>query len=334
VRRQLAAGAWGATAADARQARVAIAGGAARVLIANELVGSHDLDWLAAWSAASAAGSVPASRIYFCLDSTTGLALAEAAHRRHGGPRLCALVELGYEDGRCGVRQERDALALGRAVAASEHVSLCGVETYEGLVGDSQSSPALVRVDELLGRAMTLAQDLAALVDDDEPILTAGGSSYFDRVYELLLEPCAQLGWRLCIRSGCYATHDHGLYAGLSPSGRGADAPSFTPAIEVRAAVLSRPQADKLILDCGRRDVSYDAGLPIVIEPPHAAAGLTLVALSDEHAHVVIGSGCEVAVGDVVTLGISHPCTALERWRVVPLIDRAGRVLEAMPTYF
>lgn len=334
LRRQLAAGAWGLTVADSRQARVALASGARNVLIANELIGATDLRWAAAWNAASGAGLVPHADIWFCVDSLKGLELAEAAHRSCGGPPLRMLVELGYQDGRCGVRTVPDAVALARAIADSGHLSLCGVETYEGLMPDAPHSPALARVDELLDRAASLAQQLASLVDDDEPILTAGGSAYFDRVVDRLREPASILGWRLCVRSGCYVTHDHGLYERLSPSSRGADAPRFEPAIDVRSTVLSRPQNDRLILDCGRRNLSYDADLPIVIAPHPAARDLRLVALNDEHAHVLATPRSELAVGEVLSLGISHPCTALERWRVVPLIDRAGDVIEAMPTYF
>jgi D-serine dehydratase len=333
LRRQLARGAWGLTVADSRQARVAIASGARNVLIANEMITPHDLSWIAAWGAASAAGAAPAADIWFCVDSEQGVELAEAAHRRYGGPPLRVLIELGYHDGRCGLRQERDAITLAQAVATSEHLCLSGVESYEGLVPDTPDAPALTHVDELLDRTASLAEHLAPMVND-APILTAGGSHYFDRVVERLSGVSQRLGWGLCIRSGCYVTHDHGLYRRLSPSQRGADAPQFEPAIAVSSTVLSRPQSDRLIIDCGRRDVSYDADLPVLLTPAETAADLRLVALNDQHAHIVTGPECDVAVGDIVSLGISHPCTALERWRVLPLIDRAERVIEAMPTYF
>jgi len=339
---QLDAGACGLTVADVRQARVALASGARCVLIANEVVRDGDLRWLAAFGAAVAAGDVPAARVSFCLDSITGLELAQDAHRRFGGPPLRVLIELGYPDGRCGVRDVQEALALARAVAESPHLALCGIETYEGLMppapkGDADADAragALARVDQLLMRAARLAEGAARFVEDDQPILTAGGSAYFDRVAALLREPCDALGWQLCLRSGCYVTHDHGLYAQLTPSNRDAEAPRFQAAIEVRASVLSRPQADKLILDCGRRDVSYDAGLPVVLVPPAPAAAMTLTQLNDEHAHVALERDCDIAPGATVTLGISHPCTALERWRVLALVDRSDRVLAALPTCF
>jgi D-serine deaminase-like pyridoxal phosphate-dependent protein len=94
--------------------------------------------------------------------------------------------------------------------------------------------------------------------------------------------------------------------------------------------VLSRPQPDRLILDCGRRDVSFDAGLPMVLGHEE----LAVVELNDQHAHVRVDGACDLAVGDVVGLGISHPCTTLDRWQVIALIDDSGRVLDGLTTCF
>ncbi|HMI69594.1 MAG TPA: hypothetical protein VK510_06325 [Solirubrobacteraceae bacterium] len=101
-------------------------------------------------------------------------------------------------------------------------------------------------------------------------------------------------------------------------------------AIEVRASVLSRPQPDRLILDCGRRDVSFDAGLPVVLGHDE----LTVVALNDQHAHLQVDGASDLAIGDVVRLGISHPCTTFDRWHVIAVVDDSGSVLEAVETSF
>jgi D-serine deaminase-like pyridoxal phosphate-dependent protein len=39
-------------------------------------------------------------------------------------------------------------------------------------------------------------------------------------------------------------------------------------------------------------------------------------------------------VGDRIVCGISHPCTALDKWRVLPLVDDAYRVLDLYRTFF
>jgi D-serine deaminase-like pyridoxal phosphate-dependent protein len=311
MERQLAAGAWGLTVANVRQARVALACGARRVVIANEVTVAADLAWI--WAQEDA-------EILFCVDSLEGLALAESAARSSGGSPLSALIEVGYEEGRCGLRSTDAVAELAAAIARSPHVALRGIEGFEGLT----DAP-----DALLEALVAGAEAIAPLVDDADPIVTAGGSAYFDRVVDVLGPAATQLGWTLCLRSGCYVTHDHGLYAEAAER-RNGDGPRFEAAIEVRASVLSRPQPDRLILDCGRRDVSFDAGLPVVLGHDE----LLVIALNDQHAHVRIDGPCEVAVGDVVRLGISHPCTTLDRWGAIALVDDSGRVLEAVPTCF
>jgi D-serine dehydratase len=42
----------------------------------------------------------------------------------------------------------------------------------------------------------------------------------------------------------------------------------------------------------------------------------------------------DAAPGDVVVCGISHPCTTLERRRLIAVVDDARRVTEAIETYF
>jgi D-serine dehydratase len=311
MQRQLAAGAWALTVANVRQARVALAAGARRVVIANQVPGAGDLAWICTQGGEA--------EILFCIDSAAGVARAEAAHEAGGGPPLQALLEAGYDDGRCGVRSTAEAVEVAEAIAASPHLTLRGVEGFEG------QSEAPQAVLEGMAEA---ARAVAALVGDD-PVLTAGGSAYFDLVLDVFGPAADQLGWTLCLRSGCYVTHDHGRYADAAERWP-ADAPRFEPALELRASVLSRPQPDRLILDIGRRDVSFDAGLPIVLDRDD----LTVVALNDQHAHVRVDRGSDAAVGDVVRLGISHPCTTFDRWSVLALVDDDERVLEGVATCF
>ena len=50
------------------------------------------------------------------------------------------------------------------------------------------------------------------------PVVTAGGSAYFDDVAEVL-GPLLAEGARVVLRSGAYLTHDDGHYRHLSPLG-------------------------------------------------------------------------------------------------------------------
>ena len=85
MERQLVAGAWGLTVANVRQARVALACGARRIVIANEVTVARDLAWVCAQTAG---GEV---EIIFCVDSLDGLARAwRAAPRGARAPREVA----------------------------------------------------------------------------------------------------------------------------------------------------------------------------------------------------------------------------------------------------
>ena len=93
------------------------------------------------------------------------------------------------------------------------------------------------------------------------------------------------------------------------------------------------------IVGMGKRDAPFDEGLPVPREVRRAsgavspAAGLTVTRLMDQHAFLSV-SGLDVAPGDLVRFGISHPCTAFDKWRAIPLVDDTGVVVDVMRTYF
>ena len=112
---QLAAGAWGLTFATAFQARVGVAAGARRVVIANQVVCDADLDAFDVLLAEHAD-----LRVWFLVDSLAQLALIEDWARRRAIPRVFdVLLEMGIPGQRTGCRTRDEALALARALAAS-----------------------------------------------------------------------------------------------------------------------------------------------------------------------------------------------------------------------
>jgi D-serine deaminase-like pyridoxal phosphate-dependent protein len=63
-------------------------------------------------------------------------------------------------------------------------------------------------------------------------------------------------------------------------------------------------------------------------------AGCTLVRLNDQHAHLSIPPASPFAVGDMIGIGIAHPCTTFERWQVLMLVDERMNVIGAVRTCF
>ncbi|MDX6230957.1 MAG: hypothetical protein QOI76_4347, partial [Frankiales bacterium] len=92
--------------------------------------------------------------------------------------------------------------------------------------------------------------------------------------------------------------------------------------------VLSRPEPRLAILDLGKRDVPYDLDLPVPLDLP----GARTVSVNDQHLFLEL-AGDDLEVGDVVRLGLSHPCTAFDKWQLIPMV-RHGVVVELVRTYF
>ena len=333
VRRQLAAGAWGVTAATAVQARALHAMGAQRIMLANQLVSSAGIEW------ASGACDDGLELAVF-VDSGIGLEALESSAQ---SCPISVIVEVGAPGGRAGVRGTRDALSLARAAADTRGVTLTGVAGYEGVFMDEGAVDPRAGVREYLRRLGTAFDSIHAedLFQTDVPILTAGGSACFDDVADILVPTASEAGAQVVIRSGCYLMHDHGLYESTSPLQNSPRWPPFQGAIEVIGQILSRPEPDLALLDVGRRDVSYDSGLPRPLrwqtrsgDRFAAPSHWTVTAIMDHHAYLAVAPDDQLAVGDFVGLGISHPCTTLDRWRLVPEITHDGTVVDVIATDF
>jgi D-serine dehydratase len=335
---QMSAGAWAITVATAWQAGVVAGMGARRIILANELVdiGSilriqqlldrhHDLT------------------LYCYVDSRAGITILEQALPRHVLDRLALLVELGVPHGRAGVRSDGDALDLARVLAA-RHLSLHGFAAFEGIL-DGGDEPATLRlVDDLLDRLGAVARTAQAegLLATAEPMVTVGGSAYFDRVVEHLPVALGDARYRVVLRSGCYVSHDCGMYEAHSPFGaRLPGTTSFRPALEVWAPVLSRPEPGRGIAGLGRRDISADAGLPVPLWVRSSTGELhaadrrwRAVAINDQHTYLDLPTDSSLQVGQVMGFGMSHPCTTFDKWRAIPIVDATYGITAIAHTHF
>lgn len=334
--RQLAAGAWGLTAATAAQARVYVNAGVDRIILANQLVDPAGLAWLA-----TQLGRDPAVELYCLVDSVEGVEIM-ARSLSHVARPAAVLVELGAEGGRCGCRTIDDALTVAEAVVATGPLELAGVEAYEGLF-DGELGRVIEQVDLLLEGVRTAAETMAqrGLFDGrSEVLLTAGGSTHFDRVVEVLGRPF-DFPARVVVRAGSYVAHDSGRYEQLSPLGaRATGDERLRAALEAWGVVLSRPEDGLAIVGLGKRDVAHDLGPPVpLLAARHGrlrdvAGRFAVTGLNDQHAYLSIPAADPLKVGDLVGCGIDHPCTTFDKWRVIPVVDDEYRVIDAVETFF
>ncbi|GAA1532461.1 D-serine deaminase-like pyridoxal phosphate-dependent protein [Microbacterium ginsengiterrae] len=322
--RLLDAGAWGITVATDWQASVAIEAGVRNVLIANAVT-----DVAAAAALGGALAADPRLRIVCWADSVDTITLLADAHIDPARP-LDVLVELGGARGRTGARTLEEGEAIAQAITRAPGLRLAGVGGYEGPFGPDRSAASVQAVDAFLGTIIGLHRRLT-YPEGVRPILTAGGSSFPDRAAAVLAP--LQDEADIILRSGAFQIHDDGFYSRMSPFGPLVGTDPLTSAIHAWARVVSQPEEGLALLDAGRRDVPFDLDLPV----PQSVRG-EITALNDQHAFLALAQGEDVAVGDVVRLGLSHPCTAFDKWRVIPIIDDPDaedpRVVGAVATCF
>jgi D-serine dehydratase len=348
---QLAAGAWGITAASVQQLHVYRRFGVQRVLLANEVFGRANLAYLC-----GELRDDPDLELLLYVDSAVGVrTLMQAAKDHEVGRPLSILLDIGYLGGRTGTRSAEDGDAVVEAVRDTRGaVGLAGVAGFEGLlpIGRFQADMPTPQAEDLAFKMDGYLRSIVDTVDRfiDRGVLgprffvSAGGSAAFDHVVRAVAGRWAEAD--VILRSGCYVTHDHGMYAQTSPlsrevAGSGADM-LLEPALQLWSHVLSRPEPDLAVLGFGRRDASFDYGLPVPLffSPGEGsrsrvgAEGSQVVQLNDQHAYLRVPTDSHLAVGDRVVCGLSHPCTAFDKWRLIPVIEEDGVVSRAIRTFF
>ena len=341
-RQQLDAGSWAITLATGWQVQVARAFGVERIMLANAEVDPVALRWIAAELDSNEEFE------FFCwADSTATVHEMDRILATSPGRRaIPVIVELGGPHGRTGARTLAEATAVAHAIASSTRLSLAGVGGYEGALSHDRSDAGLAVVRTYLDDVAELHRTLdAAGLYGDRAIVTTGGSAYQDVVVERLRSLPTAEGVRtdVVLRSGAYLVHDDGFYAQISPLNSARSSEHLTSAMHGWARTVSRPEPGLALLDAGKRDFPFDEGLPVpqrIRGSSHLDPGAEVTTLNDQHAFLRLPADDvdEVPVGTVVRLGLSHPCTAFDKWRVIPVVDDADdhdpRVVDLVHTFF
>lgn len=333
---QLAAGAWAITVANLAQLSVARAFGVTRVLVANAIVSPLALRWIADQLAEHRDLEVLVWADSVRTIELMRVALAEhmAAHPDTAFRAVDVLVELGGTGGRTGARDTDTALRVAEAVAEAPGLRLAGVAGYEGALAHDTEADSIEHVREYL----RWLADVHRLIDaagrypaGRTPVVSAGGSAYFELVADELAELAD--GARVVLRSGAYIAHDDGFYRHVSPLGEHprTDGERLLPAMHGWVRITSQPEPGLALFDAGKRDLPFDEGLPEPQlrrprspgEEPTALSGMSVTALNDQHGFLRFPADrpAPVLIGDELRLGLSHPCTAFDKWGLVPVLD-------------
>ena len=344
---QIADGAWGITLATIQQVRVARQFGVQRILLANQLVDPAAIRYIV-----NELASDSTFRFLCLIDSIAGVERLALAAKQRGLVRpLELLLEGGLAGGRAGCRTVEAALDVARAVKQAEpHLTLRGVEGFEGIIADATPQQSQARVREFLSFLVEIACccEQEQLFPQGDLYLSAGGTEFFDLVADILPRGGLKRAAQVLIRSGCYLTHDSDLCIELhqrlverTPAARELGEPPRA-ALELWSCVLSRPEESRAICSLGKRDASFDARLPLPIAwfrpglhpSPQAIAGAVTYKLNDQHLWLDIPPTAPLGVGDLVAFGISHPCTTFDKWRLLLLVDDDYNVMGGVETFF
>jgi len=351
-RELLNAGAWAMTFATAWQVQCARSFGIEKIMLANALVDPIALAWV------SRELDAHPEFDFSCWVDSVETVRAMSAVCSGGRRRVPVIVELGGAHGRTGARTIDEALRIADAVRDSDALDVAGVGGYEGALAHDRSADGIARVDAYLDEVARLHAALAASghYGTRMPVVTAGGSAYFDRVADRLGALSVARGGdaTVVLRSGAFQIHDDGFYAGITPMGTLVGDEPFRSAMHAWVRVVSRPEPHLALFDAGKRDLPYDEGLPIpqrVVGIDASAsdavlAGSVVSALNDQHGFLRLSesaldddqAAAALPVGSVIRLGLSHPCTAMDKWRLIPVIDDASAdhpiLVDAIRTYF
>lgn len=201
-----------------------------------------------------------------------------------GRKPLTVLVECDTGAGRCGVQTPAEAMALARRIAGSNALEFGGLMTYPK-AGSEIATEAF------------FAETLTGLKAEgiDCPIVSNGGTPSLFSAH--LVTSATEH------RAGTYVYNDRAMV-------RAGHCTLDDCAMHILATVVSRPTADRAILDAGSKALTSDllgfADYGLIVEYPDAV----ITGLSEEHGMVDLSkvSGRRPEIGERVRIVPNHTC--------------------------
>jgi len=262
ARKQLEAGAIGLTCATLREAEILADSGIRDILIANEIAGERELNQFVELSRRA--------DVIVALDNETVAAEMAAVSRAQGIP-LSVVVDLNVGLNRCGIQPGEPALNLAKK-AVQLGLKFRGVMGYEGHL---QAFPQSEERDKVVRQVCQSLTDSRRLIENAgipvEIVSTGGTGTYMIG---------GQYPGITDIQAGSYLLMDT-IY-----TNRGS---TFSRSLTILATVISRPDQNRAVVDCGLKVLSGERGLSTVkdmegvqLKALHAVHGLLETQNPDE----------------------------------------------------
>jgi len=286
--RQVELGAIGITCQKLGEAEVMADAGIEDIFLPYNLIGEEKLHRLARLAA----------RVKLAVTADSEFVVAGYGRTfAQSAEPLTVLVECDTGAGRCGVQTPEDAVALARIIAATPGLVFGGLMTYPAAGGYKETRAWL--------QAAITALEAAGL---PARIISTGGTPDIWHAHE------AEIATEY--RPGTYIYLDRSLIA------RG-DVGTFDDcALTVLATVVSRPTADRAIIDAGSKALTSDllgmTGYGYVVGYPEAV----IYGLSEEHGNIDFSASArKPAVGERLRIVPNHACPVSNLYDYVHLVS-------------
>lgn len=294
AKRQVELGAVGITCQKLGEAEVMADAGLTDIFLPYNILGASKLARLKALNA----------RVTLSVTADSPDTIAGYAATFTGDAPLTVLIECDTGTARCGVQTPSQALALARQIALGPGLKLGGLMTYPPR-GRGDDAEAWLRE----------AADLLAQAGIAVPRVTSGNTPDMWRTAQSVVTER---------RPGTYIYYDRTQVA--------VGAASWDDcALTVLATVISRPTANRVVIDAGSKSLSSDlAGA----EPGYGMiSGTThlLKFLNEEHGVIEMAEPSDTPrVGDRVRIVPNHVCVVTNLFDVVHMI-KGDEVIDSVP---
>ena len=279
--RQIQLGAVGICCQKVSEAARFVEAGVQDVLITNQIVGTKKIGHVLDLAERARLGVLVDHP-----DQVSAFALASSARK----VMLDVYIEVDVGSGRCGVRDVSAVTSLAADIEAAPYLRFMGLQCYHGSAQHyrqpEERQAAIASASAIAVQMRTALEKLGIQV---ERITGAGtGSAVIERDSGVFNE----------IQAGSYIFMD----ADYAKNHSGPNDLHFEHALFIKTAVMSRPTAQRAVVDAGLKASSVDSGMPTVWQLP----GVHYSKASDEHGELKTEQAGVPALGDSLLLVPGH----------------------------
>jgi len=293
---QIALGAVGVCCQKVSEAEVMVSHGILDVLVSNQVIGRTKLDRLATLALQA--------KIMVCVDDLDNINEMDEAAKVFNAT-INVLVEVNVGSGRCGVLPQEPVLALAKAIMSCENLNFSGLQAYHGVAQHIRSYEGRRRAILQATHQVEETIKLLSLHDIECDVIGGGGTGTY------IFEATSGIYNELQVGSYVFMDHDYAL----NLNDKGEQINEFKQSLFIKAAVLSKPEDNRCVLDAGLKAYSTDSGLPVV----HDIENTEVLGAADEHTNIRFDNSLPVPeIGESISLLPSHcdPTVNLHDWLI------------------